>query len=209
VDPARAAEGVPIPRMVMSSGTGKRLGEVANGVPLPDGTVSVCVRRGLLQQVLREEVLRRGIPVTFGARLESYEITSGGVTARFADGTRASGDILVGADGIHATSPSAGQGASMTCEDAVVLAKCLRDLPDPARAFAAYEGLRRERVERVVAYSRRLSDAKAAGPVARVVRDLVMPLALRLFATTRPTHGCTRTTSSGTRRSSGAGSTTP
>ena len=51
--PARA-DGFPIPRMVMWSGTGKRLGEVANGIRLSDGTVSVIVKRGLLQRVLRE-----------------------------------------------------------------------------------------------------------------------------------------------------------
>ena len=38
--------------------------------------------------------------------------------------------IIVG-DAAHATSPSSGQGASMAIEDAVVLAKCLRDLMLP------------------------------------------------------------------------------
>ncbi|GAA3437184.1 hypothetical protein [Kutzneria kofuensis] len=37
----------------------------------------------------------------------------------------------------HAASPAAGQGASMALEDAVVLGKCLRDLPRDA-AFEAY-----------------------------------------------------------------------
>ena len=59
--------------------------------------------------------------------------------------------VLVG-DAAHAASPAAGQGASMALEDAVVLAKCLRDLPRDA-AFAAYERIRRERVERLVAVS--------------------------------------------------------
>jgi 2-polyprenyl-6-methoxyphenol hydroxylase-like FAD-dependent oxidoreductase len=36
--------------------------------------------------------------------------------------------IVIG-DAAHATSPSSGQGASMAIEDAVVLAKCVRDLP--------------------------------------------------------------------------------
>ncbi|NUR88261.1 MAG: FAD-dependent monooxygenase, partial [Nonomuraea sp.] len=89
--------------------------------------------------------------------------------------------VLVG-DAVHATSPSAGQGASMAIEDAVTLAKCLRDVPGTGAAFAAYERLRRERVERVVAYSRRLSNTKTAGPVARVFRDLTMPVALKVFA---------------------------
>ncbi len=57
--------------------------------------------------------------------------------------------VLTG-DAAHAASPAAGQGASMALEDSVVLAQCLRDLPDPASAFAAYESLRRERVEKLV-----------------------------------------------------------
>jgi 2-polyprenyl-6-methoxyphenol hydroxylase-like FAD-dependent oxidoreductase len=60
--------------------------------------------------------------------------------------------VLTG-DAAHAASPAAGQGASMALEDSVVLAQCLRDFPDPASAFAAYEGLRRERVEKLVAAS--------------------------------------------------------
>ena len=65
------------------------------------------------------------------------------------------GPMVIVGDAAHATSPSSGQGASMAIEDAVVLAKCLRDLPDVSRAFAAYEQLRRERVERVVAQGAR------------------------------------------------------
>jgi len=57
--------------------------------------------------------------------------------------------VLVG-DAAHAASPAAGQGASMALEDGVVLAQCLRDLPDAPTAFAAYERLRRARVERLV-----------------------------------------------------------
>jgi FAD-dependent urate hydroxylase len=86
--------------------------------------------------------------------------------------------IIIG-DAAHAVSPSSGQGASMACEDAIVLAKCLRDLPDTQHAFAAYEQLRRERVERVVAYGARFGSAKAVGPVARVVRDLMLPMLLK------------------------------
>ena len=54
--------------------------------------------------------------------------------------------VLVG-DAIHAVSPQAGQGASLAIEDAMVLAKCLRDREDHALAFATYERLRRARVE--------------------------------------------------------------
>jgi len=93
------------------------------------------------------------------------------------------GPMIIIGDAAHAASPSSGQGASLAMEDALVLAKCLRDLPDTARAFAAYEQLRRRRVERVVAYGARSASGKAAGPIARVVRDLVLPLLLKRFAT--------------------------
>ena len=85
--------------------------------------------------------------------------------------------VLVG-DAAHATSPAAGQGSSLALEDAVVLARCLRDLPVP-EALAAYERARRARTERVVAQGFRVSSAKSPPAVGRVVRDLVMPLVLR------------------------------
>jgi len=319
VDVATAAGSVPIPRMVMWSGTGKRLGEVANGLRLDDGTTSVCVKRGDLGRTLRDEAERRGIEVRWGKRLETYEVTADGdVAARFADGTEAEGDLLLGADGIHsrtrrlmepdapssrytglvslggyshattlsptpdtqhfvfgrraffgylvrdsgevywfanlprpteparedlaaastddwrhillaafaddlpligevieathgeigaypvhdltglptwhrgpigligdaahAVSPSAGQGASLAVEDALLVARCLRDAPAVEAALATYEGLRRGRAEKIVAYSRKIGGTKTAGPLARRLRDLAMPLALKHFA---------------------------
>jgi FAD-dependent urate hydroxylase len=52
----------------------------------------------------------------------------------------------------------------MAAEDAVVLAKCLRDLPDVPQALAAYEGLRRRRVERIVAQGARTGSTRPAPP---------------------------------------------
>ena len=92
------------------------------------------------------------------------------------------GPMVIMGDAAHATSPSSGQGASMAIEDAIVLAKCLRDLPNIPQAFAAYEQLRRERVERVVAQGARSSSGKAAGPIVRVLRDLVLPVILKRVA---------------------------
>lgn len=86
--------------------------------------------------------------------------------------------ILVG-DAAHATSPSSGQGASMAIEDAVALGMCLRDAPEPQDAFAAFERLRRTRVERVVAQGKRNGDGKAPGVVGAAVRDLMMPFIMR------------------------------
>jgi 2-polyprenyl-6-methoxyphenol hydroxylase-like FAD-dependent oxidoreductase len=69
--------------------------------------------------------------------------------------------LLIG-DAAHAASPATGQGASMAIEDAVVLAKALRDAPMD-RALETYERLRRPRVERNVANSARLSAGRVAG----------------------------------------------
>lgn len=92
------------------------------------------------------------------------------------------GSMIVIGDAAHATAPSSGQGASMAIEDAVVLARCLRDLPDTRQAFAAYERLRRGRVERIVAHGARTSNSKAAGPVGRALRDLMLPVILKRVA---------------------------
>jgi FAD-dependent urate hydroxylase len=90
--------------------------------------------------------------------------------------------VLVG-DAAHVTSPSSGQGASLAVEDAVELARCLRDVPDLAGAFHAYQRLREGRVRRVLRAARRVNSDKAAGPVARRIRDAVMPLMIRTMAT--------------------------
>lgn len=90
--------------------------------------------------------------------------------------------VLVG-DAAHAVSPSAGQGASLAMEDAMMLARCLRDIPEPEAAFARYEALRRPRAEKIVAVGRKRGNYKALKSRASVMlRDLFMPIALRLFA---------------------------
>jgi FAD-dependent urate hydroxylase len=95
------------------------------------------------------------------------------------------GPMVIVGDAAHAPSPTSGQGASMAAEDAVVLALCLRDLPDIPQALAAYEGLRRGRVERIVAQGARTGSAKTPGPAGRVLRDLALPLVFRLLVTER------------------------
>ncbi|MEV5327036.1 NAD(P)/FAD-dependent oxidoreductase [Nonomuraea fastidiosa] len=301
--------GIPTPRMVMWSGTGKRLGEVANGLELDDGTVSHTILRSDLYRIVRDEAERRGIPITYGKRLTFYDEKPDAVTAVFKDGSRATGDLLIACDGVHsrtrtvldpqapsprysglygfggivaesglagepgtyhmvfgkraffgytvaasgetwwfanlprklgdvpadwkpvlvdafkrdanasadlirrsdvgpglpiydlpelptwhrgrvlltgdsahATSPSSGQGASLAIEDAIVLARCLRESGDHEEAFKRFESERRPRAERVVAYSRTISNSKAAGPIVRVIRDLMMPFFLKKSA---------------------------
>jgi 2-polyprenyl-6-methoxyphenol hydroxylase-like FAD-dependent oxidoreductase len=86
--------------------------------------------------------------------------------------------VLVG-DAVHAPSNSTGQGASLAMESAIQLARCLRDMPDAPSAFAAYERLRRPRVEKIAARGARISNAKAPGPIAQYMMRVLVPLMVK------------------------------
>ena len=90
--------------------------------------------------------------------------------------------VLVG-DSVHAPSNSTGQGASLAMESAIQLARCLRDLPDLPSGFAAYERLRRPRVEKVAARGAKISRAKAPGPIAARMMRLLLPAMMRTMNT--------------------------
>ncbi|MBV8862190.1 MAG: FAD-dependent monooxygenase [Mycobacterium sp.] len=94
---------------------------------------------------------------------------------------RTSNMIIIG-DAAHATAPSAGQGAAMALEDAVILAKCMRDCPDIRSGFSTFEALRRDRVQRIVKHGARSANSKAAGPIGRVIRDLMLPIVFKYAA---------------------------
>lgn len=318
-DTAALAAGFPTPSIVLRSGTGKYLGSGPTG--LPGGMPSQTLKRADLYQALHEEAARRGVPIEHGKRLVDAKATGDGVRAVFADGTQATGDLLIGCDGVHsavrriidpaapgpaysglintggyaagvpvdtepgsyemifgkqaffgyavapdrevwwfanlprrdepargeltaitsgqwrhrllqlyaddagpavtlieatpdlmavspihtmprlptwhagrmivigdaahAPSPTSGQGASLSIEDAVVLAQCLRDLPDHKQAFARFETLRRPRVEQIVKAAARINNSKAAGPAARSVRDAILPLIFKFAANSK------------------------
>jgi 2-polyprenyl-6-methoxyphenol hydroxylase-like FAD-dependent oxidoreductase len=303
--------GFPTSSIEFFSGGGKPLGTVPIGGTLAGGTVTHSIKRADLYRILHDEAAARGIAVEHGKRLAHAELSAPGTTAHFADGTGASGGLLIGADGIHssvrsvidedaprprytglgniggfsnakvadarpglyrmifgkrcffgytvspsgeiwwfgnppskqplsaeelrrttseqwqqrllelysgdagpateivrattneiagtnqyempnvsswhrdkmiiigdaahAASPTSGQGASMAIEDGIVLAQCLRDHPEPEAAFRAYEQLRRECVESVVAFGAERNAGKMPGPIGRLLRDLVLP----------------------------------
>lgn len=95
------------------------------------------------------------------------------------------GPMVIIGDAAHAPSPTSGQGASMAAEDGVILAKALRDLPSIPAALSTYERLRRRRVERIVAFGARGSNAKVPGALGRVMRDLLLRVVFRFFASER------------------------
>jgi 2-polyprenyl-6-methoxyphenol hydroxylase-like FAD-dependent oxidoreductase len=70
---------------------------------LPGLPLSRVMRRADLFRVIREGAEAQGIRVIDGKRLTHVTEHPQGVTARFDDGTTASADLLVGADGIHST----------------------------------------------------------------------------------------------------------
>ncbi|MGH3828933.1 MAG: FAD-dependent monooxygenase [Pseudonocardiaceae bacterium] len=92
--------GIPTRRVIVDSWTGKRVTELRTPRDQLDNQV---VARTDLYRALYDKTANRGIRIEHGKRLVGAEDTDDGVTAHFADGTTASADILIGADGIHST----------------------------------------------------------------------------------------------------------
>lgn len=90
--------------------------------------------------------------------------------------------IILAGDAWHPV--GAGQGASMAIEDAVTLARCLAAaggtptaVPTAVpTALASYGRARRDRVARMLKAGDDNRDAKALGPIARRLRNLIMPV---------------------------------
>jgi 2-polyprenyl-6-methoxyphenol hydroxylase-like FAD-dependent oxidoreductase len=95
-DDAVTAMATPISRMVMAIGR-KRI-DLPGLADLPPLQV---VHRSDLYRALHDRALARGVAVEYGKCLVDAQETGTGITARFADGSTASADILVGADGIR------------------------------------------------------------------------------------------------------------
>ena len=91
------------------------------------------------------------------------------------------GRVVAVGDAVHATSPSAGQGASLALEDAITLARCLRDAPDHATALAAYQRQRQPRAEAVVGYAQAINKQKRVtkSRLGIAIRDAMLPMFLR------------------------------
>jgi len=92
--------------------------------------------------------------------------------------------VLVG-DAAHAVAPHSGQGASMALEDAILLAKLLRESNGRAlgRVFAEFEQQRRPRTDKVIALGRRNGQRKRVlSPIAYWIQQqmirLFVPLTL-------------------------------
>src|SRR4051812_4512998 len=96
-DDAVRAAAIPITRSTMSIAS-KRGREVPGPQGLPPRQL---IDRGTLHGILGERARRAGVRIQHGKKLIGVEEGPDGVTANFADGSSASADVLIGADGVH------------------------------------------------------------------------------------------------------------
>jgi 2-polyprenyl-6-methoxyphenol hydroxylase-like FAD-dependent oxidoreductase len=95
-DDVRAAA-IPITRSNMSIAS-----KPGREVPGPQGLPPrQLIDRGVLHGILAERAQRAGVRIQHGKKLIGVEESADGVTANFADGSSASADVLIGADGVH------------------------------------------------------------------------------------------------------------
>ncbi|MBA2400890.1 MAG: FAD-dependent monooxygenase [Bradyrhizobium sp.] len=90
--------------------------------------------------------------------------------------------LLIG-DAAHATSPHAGQGASLALEDAMRLGRLMQTRQELSLTFQNFEAERRPRAEKIVALARRNGNSKREfSPTGAWIRDRMMKLMLPLGA---------------------------
>ena len=90
----------------MWNGTGKSLGVVARGRRRADPTRSITLRRHDLVAALRRAAVDAGAEFTTGTAVTGIDQRTDGVGVTLADGTRLTGDVLIGADGVHSVTRS-------------------------------------------------------------------------------------------------------
>jgi salicylate hydroxylase/6-hydroxynicotinate 3-monooxygenase len=79
-------------------------GEITRELPMPEGLYDapyLCMHRGDLHDALLSAV--PADTVHTGKRLVGLDQANGGVTLSFADGSQATADAVIGADGVHST----------------------------------------------------------------------------------------------------------
>jgi 2-polyprenyl-6-methoxyphenol hydroxylase-like FAD-dependent oxidoreductase len=90
--------------------------------------------------------------------------------------------LLIG-DAAHATSPHAGQGASLALEDAMRLGRLMLDRRELGLTFQNFEAERRPRTEKIVALARRNGNSKREfSPTGAWIRDRMLKLLLPVTA---------------------------
>jgi 2-polyprenyl-6-methoxyphenol hydroxylase-like FAD-dependent oxidoreductase len=96
---AMTAASFPATRLRLFGQSGELLADAPLGRDHPGPRT---ITRAALSALLRAQAADQGIPVHYGQRLAAVGTgRDGRVTTTFADGARASADLLIGADGIH------------------------------------------------------------------------------------------------------------
>ena len=96
-DDAVRAAATPITRSAMSIAS-----KPGREMPTPQGLPPrQLIDRGALHRILQDRAQRAGVRIHHGKKLIRVDEHPDGVTAHFADGSSASADVLVGADGVH------------------------------------------------------------------------------------------------------------
>ncbi|MGK8520263.1 FAD-dependent oxidoreductase [Nocardia asteroides] len=96
-DPVRAIA-QPVSKLSMAVGA-----KVLALPGLSDAPPLQLVDRSELHQALHRHAIAAGVPFEYGKRLVDVREDESGITARFADGSTATADVLIGADGIRST----------------------------------------------------------------------------------------------------------
>jgi 2-polyprenyl-6-methoxyphenol hydroxylase-like FAD-dependent oxidoreductase len=91
----------PLRTMRVCTDQGHEIATVALGETHDPATGCRYLTRAALCSALQSEAQDRGICIERGKRLTQVTAHRHGVTAVFSDGSRASGDVLIGADGLH------------------------------------------------------------------------------------------------------------
>ncbi|MFL5308653.1 MAG: FAD-dependent oxidoreductase [Polyangia bacterium] len=94
---ALLAAGQPCRDMLFRNHRGRDIGTIRTASAGP----GVNVTRGAVHRILRDELGRRGVELAFNKRLDDVRLDGQAVVATFSDGTSATGDFIVGADGIR------------------------------------------------------------------------------------------------------------
>ncbi|MET1075834.1 MAG: FAD-dependent monooxygenase [Umezawaea sp.] len=94
------AIGQPMRSTVMANGRGRVLSRFD---ALPDLVPSRAMWRSELYRALHDHAAAEGVRTEHGKRLVGVDDAADGITARFADGTSATADVLIGADGVNST----------------------------------------------------------------------------------------------------------
>jgi FAD-dependent urate hydroxylase len=97
------ALGFPTGKIRFASSSGKELGAIAIGPVLTDCTITRTLRRADLYAALYDLAVTRGVRIEHGKKLVDTSAQARRITAHFSDGSRADGDIVIGADGLRST----------------------------------------------------------------------------------------------------------